>query len=85
MVIYTVGKKSIYEDYIKNDPNAAKTKGGSVWQIYQDAEKFAQDGYAVYGVDAEWDDTIQGGKWNSLKEDAKLVKLSLTQSNLQLS
>lgn len=74
-MIYTVGKKSIYEDYIKNEPNAAKAKGGSVWKRYQDAEKFAKDGFAVYGVETEWADTIQGEKWNSLKKDGKLVKL----------
>lgn len=75
-MIYTVGKKSIYEDYIKSNPNAAKAKGGSVWKSYQDAEKFAGDGFAVYGVEAEWDDTIQGERWNSLKEKGKLVKLT---------
>lgn len=74
-MIYTVGKKSIYEDYIKSDPNAAKAKGGSVWKSYQDAEKFVKDGFAVYGIEVDWTDTIRGKKWNSLKENGKLVKL----------
>jgi len=81
-MIFTIGKKEIYEKYIDEDENAAKAAGGSVWRFWKDAlaylERTKQEGeFEVYAVDADWrDDTIDTGKeWNSLTRDAKLLRV----------
>jgi len=80
-MIYTIGKKSIYDIYIKNDINPRKLgktdnyPGGSVWRYKKEVEKFLTKGYEVYGVLADWEkDTKQSndGKWNDLLKSSKL-------------
>lgn len=69
-MIYTIGKKSFYENYIDTDANPKKLgrldpdvflcsgedyyEGGSVWQTKEEAEQHTQEGYEVYGVIADW-------------------------------
>lgn len=85
-MIYTLGKKEIYEPYIAADPNAAKAAGGSVWRTYEeiiaylDETRHKQDitQYCIYGVIANWStDTkkLKNTNYRALKRDAKLIKL----------
>ena len=88
-MIYTVGRADIYEDYIKNDKNAAKRKGGSVWETFKDAQHCcnenndmitSQHTFQIYGVDADWEsdtEVEQNVRYRSLKRDAKLIKIRL--------
>ena len=88
-MIFTLGKMSIYESYILNDENAAKKGrgffedgsyycGGSVWKTQEETSKFLQEGFAVYGVLADWEkdtEISKDGAWNDLLIDAKLIKI----------
>lgn len=80
-LVYTVGKMSIYEPYIANNPGTAgKRHGGSVWQTAVEAAKYARKGFKVYGVkDCNWEtDTAPDGKnpWHKLLVSKKLVQLT---------
>lgn len=86
-MIYTIGKKDIYEPYIANDPNAAKRAGGSVWKTYEEVSDYKTwaklEDYDIYGIDADWemdthipiDSEDRVGDFRSLKRNAKLIKL----------
>lgn len=79
-MIFTVGKRDNYEKYISEFPEASKAIGGSVWQTREQAQEYAKNnGFSVYGVEANWDiDTIfdkSGDGWNELLINAPLVKL----------
>lgn len=77
-MIYTVGRKDIYEPYLANDPNPRKGKTGSVWQTKEEAAVYAKDGFQVYGVMADWNlDTAPDGDehWHQLLTPAKLVRV----------
>ncbi len=86
-MIYTVGIRINYDNYIATDPNAAKAAGGSVWKTLKEIEKYLRESnqaalYAAYGVEADWDkDTepvaTEGANWRSLTRDAKLRNLLL--------
>lgn len=88
-MIYTVGREDIYEDYIKNDKDAAKRKGGSVWETFKGAQYYCNENndmitskytFQVYGVDADWESDTeieQNVRYRSLKRDAKLIKIRL--------
>lgn len=79
-MIFTVGKASVYDPYLTSDPDAAKRKGGSVWQTREEAQVWADmnPGYKVYGVEADWmRDTISKGDYfHDLTRNAKLISLS---------
>lgn len=49
-IIYTIGRASVYEDYIATDPTAAKRKGGSVWLTLGEAEIAAKEETAALGL-----------------------------------
>lgn len=83
-MIFTIGKKEIYEKYIDDDPDPRKAVGGSVWKFHKDAKAHLaasddRDEFDVYAVDADWDkDTMQeedGVAWRSLTRAAKLLKV----------
>lgn len=79
-MIYTVGLKRIYEEYIDKDPVAAKDAGGSVWETYEDAKQYKRFGYDVYGVDANWDTETKvlerdDCDWRELARPARLIRL----------
>lgn len=79
-MIYTVGNPEVYEPYIKEDENAAKGIGGSVWKSKKEADECGSGlAYCTYGVLADWEtDTKpaeEGLTWRSLIRPAKLVKL----------
>lgn len=91
-MIFTIGREDIYEDYIKNDKNAAKRKGGRVWETFKDAQNYCNETndiisfklpsyiFQVYGVDADWELDTEIEKdvsYRSLKRDAKLIKIRL--------
>ena len=83
-MIYTIGKINVYEKYIASDADAAKRKGGSVWETYNEAFLYAfrsniLNEFKVYGVDADWvkDTKSERGAmgWRALKRNAKLIKV----------
>lgn len=85
-LIYTIGKRDVYEPYIASDPNAGKGKGGSVWQYSLDALSYLilneLVDFSIYGVVAEWGvdtrpDPASSGPdpWHELLHDAPLRKL----------
>lgn len=70
-MIFTVGRTSIYEPYLRDDPTAAKLgrgidhngnyyPGGSVWRTHQAVQTYldATDQnkeFSIYGVVADWE------------------------------
>ena len=85
-LIYTLGRKSIYDPLFGRPRKPMKGKGGSVWETHGDAEAYRmcmreKREYGVYGVVADWDrDTKPTGKdapYRDLNRDATLVQLGL--------
>jgi len=83
-LIYTIGRRDIYEPYIASDPSAAKAKGGSVWRTRDEALHYLSEhllyDYWVYGVVARWDEDTEvdpgaTGYWRALTKDAYLIGL----------
>jgi len=83
-MIYTLGRIDVYEKYMASDPNAAKRKGGSVWETYDKVFAYLymgtlHDDFKIYGVEADWNDDTEfeeGAEgWRALKRNAKLIKL----------
>lgn len=81
-LIYTVGRRDIYESYLDADLSAAKAKGGSVWRTREEAQSYLeatrQSDYSVFGVVADWNrDTefVLRAKWRALTKNAYLVRL----------
>lgn len=84
-MIYTVGHRESYERYLREQgPQCFKRgtrpdyPGGSVWRTREEAERRAPEGYAVYGIDADWEkDTIPSaiGPWHDLVRDARIVRV----------
>lgn len=83
-MIFTIGKTDQYEPYIASDENAAKRKGGTVWQMQEEAEKWLQVSkvfkeYSVYGIEADWNVDVEidpeDDGFYRLKRNAKLIKL----------
>lgn len=53
-------------------------KGRYVWKTKEDAKKYTTDAFAVFGVDASWnEDTVEaeGEDYRRLDSDAKLISL----------
>lgn len=79
-MVYTVGKKAQYNSFIKNDENASKLAGGSVWRTVAEAREHTDEAgtYDIYGVIADWDndtEVVPGQTWRSLKKTCKLVRI----------
>lgn len=84
-MIYTVGHKASYDRYLREQgPQCYKRgprgdyPGGSVWRTVEEAEHHAPEGYAVYGVIADWElDTTPSsrGDWHDLLHDARIVSV----------
>jgi len=82
-MIFTVGKREIYEPYIEQDEHACKAAGGSVWKEILDVKNYLHKNpmpdFDIYGVEADWlTDTkidINGSGWHELLHKARLIKL----------
>ena len=78
-MLYTVGKRDVYEKYIATDKNARKGIGGSVWKSKSEAQKHCESDFKVYGIEADWEkDTkldVNGNGWHELIVNALLIKL----------
>lgn len=89
-LIYTLGRRDVYDPYIASDPSAAKAPGGSVWRTLGEAQTYLiahsnpyrdLSWFAIYGVVADWErDTVEdtetpGANWRALNRAAYLVSL----------
>lgn len=90
-MIYTIGRKSVYDLHIEHNPQAMKIgrsddyPGGSVWRTPEEARQYLADenlddldDFDVYGVEADWEKDTEpsnGGPWHDLLRDARLVRL----------
>ena len=85
-MIFTLGKKSIYEPlFVDPDNPPMKAKGGSVWQNWNAAEAhrltMSNPGdFGVYGVGADWYSSqvrieSKGVQWRSLTVNAPLLRI----------
>ena len=82
-MIFTIGKTDQYEPYIASDKDAAKAKGGTVWQSGLEAAEYLLShdlsNFTIYGIDADWDMDVETDPENDrfyrLKRDAKLIRL----------
>lgn len=87
-MLYTLGEKSVYEAYMKSDPNASKGVGGSVWKDEASVKAYMDGnpeqvvaGFAIYGVEADWIlDTAPGHTMHVDTERPKTPWRSLTRS-----
>lgn len=96
-MIYTVGLRRTYEEYLKFCSSPCKLgqcmegneryPGGSVWQTRKEAqdylERTKQPDFAVYGVLADWDTQTEPSEneWNNLLVTSPLVSLDTGLSN----
>jgi len=81
-MIYTIGKKDLYlecyHEHVKRGAVLLKASGGSVWKTAREARSHAREGYAVFGVDADWDkETLSNpsGDWHDLTVNAPIIIL----------
>jgi len=77
-MLYTIGKRELYEEYILKDPNAAKGITGSVWKDFESVKTYRNNRaplFGIYGVIADWDEDTKdiGGEFKALTRSAKLV------------
>lgn len=81
-MIFTVGKKAIYDPLFETIDVITKAAGGSVWNTYEQAEDYLREvnpaGFEIYGVQADFvkDTTDGGGSWRTLTKSAALIKLT---------
>jgi len=91
-IIYTIGFTLDYERYFLSQDRVIKQgrtndyPGGGVWQTFEEAKAHCDknEGFSVYGVIANWDDTAEskdGGGMRHLLRDSKLIKLEGVQFN----
>lgn len=80
-MIYTIGKKVLYESYFESQEHPMKGVGGSVWKTEEEAQVHCSSGYKVYGVFANWETDTKpsenGGDWHDLLINAELIKLDI--------
>lgn len=87
-MIYTLGRKSVYDIHIEHNPQAMKIgrtedyPGGSVWRTPEEARQYLADknldDFDVYGVEADWEkdtEPAKDGPFHDLLGDARLVRL----------
>jgi len=90
-MIFTVGLKENYDQYIDSEPKPSKAAGGSVWRYYGEARRYldatSQSEFDVYAVDADWNvdvesdpdapscDAVDYPPWCRLKCDAGLLRV----------
>lgn len=89
-MIFTVGRTSVYEPYLRDDPEAGKLgqgkdyAGGSVWETREAAQAYLdkmklQNEFSIYCVLADWETQTEsepGQEWHRLLVTSKLVKLA---------
>ena len=82
-MIYTVGRRDVYEGALAMDPKLKKLKGGSVWKTKEDAQQYLQDTrqdktFLVYGIEADWDkdtDEVRRAPWHALNKNARIKRI----------
>jgi len=84
-MIYTIGRTAAYEKNFIDLPIVEKLgrtddyPGGCVWKTREEAEKYCQGDYSVYGVDADWEKDTEASIVNNgchdLLKTSKLIKL----------
>jgi hypothetical protein len=84
-MIYCIGHRESYERYFAEQEQPEKMgrtadyQGGSVWLTLEEALAHCPDGFAVYGVLAEWDRDTQpsaDGPWHDLLVHSRLVRVA---------
>lgn len=81
MLIYTIGKRSIYGQALRENPTVSKLAGGSVWKTLDEALTYwanlpDSSEWRVYGVLASWDEDVRERSdcgWGDLTRDATIV------------
>lgn len=63
-MIYTVGHMGLYEKFLEKNPGATLPAGGMVWETAREADAYLAerprgDEYAVYGVEADWQEDTE--------------------------
>jgi len=79
-MIYTVGKRILYDLYMARDSNASKGVSGSVWETFAQAKAYRDKQapyFGLYGVDADWEKDTKdiGMSFRALTRDAKLIAI----------
>lgn len=93
-MIYTLGFKTEYDKYIKDDLNAGKRNGGSVWRKISDAKAYLDNWakndpnqanlFSIYAVYADWEkDTYHDDNGDYLNKDAKLAHIGFVDIGIQ--
>lgn len=59
-LVFTLGRKDIYEPLFDLKEIPQKASGGSVWETYEEAKEYRQsmfkkDAFNIYGVVCDWD------------------------------
>lgn len=79
-MLYTVGKRILYDLYMARDSNAAKGVSGSVWETFAQAKAYRDKqahAFGIYGVEGDWllDTKDIGQEFRALTKDCKLVAI----------
>jgi hypothetical protein len=85
-MIYTIGREESYTRYFQEQGRPIKLgrngrddyPGGSVWKTEEEARENCPEGYAVYGLMADWEmdtEPSKEGNWHDLLINAELVQL----------
>ena len=80
-MLYTVGKRILYDLYMARDPNAAKGVSGSVWETFAQAKAYRDKQapfFGLYGVEGDWtlDTKDIGQEFRALTKDCKLIEIN---------
>jgi hypothetical protein len=79
-MLYTVGKRILYDLYMARDPNAAKGVSGAVWETLAQAKAFRDkraSAFGIYGVYGDWSSDTKdiGSDFHVLTRDCKLIAI----------
>jgi len=79
-MLYTIGKRIIYDLYMARDSNASKGITGSVWETFEQAKRYRDrqaHAFGIYGVEADWNlDTKNiGEEFRALTRECRLVAI----------
>ena len=77
-MLYTLGKKEIYEERMASDEGLSKGISGSVWESFEKAKKYRDlkaNKFGLYGVLADWSEDAKdiGKDFRYLTKAGKLV------------
>lgn len=86
-MIYTIGAREAYDRYLKDQGAGCEKlgrttdyEGGRVWKTREEAESALREGFAVYGVLADWDvdtapDSVAGISSRRLVRTSQIVAI----------